>query len=154
MKKVKLLWATAFSLFYIVVLSFIQALLIDTKSDFYISLVMPTFLPKPFIFSVVWFIVYLILVITQTEMLAKSPTVSILVSYILLALSNILYLVCFFKLYCPIASLVFAILSLVILFYLLIKFIKSGFKSTFLLFFVILWYSFVVVVNYSIVVYN
>ena len=154
MKKVKLLWSICFSLLYIVALSFISALLVDTNSAFYKGLNMPSFMPSPAVFSTIWFFVYLIFVITLTEMISKNPQKSIIFSYILLALSNILYLTCFFRFYSLIFGLVFVIISLLIVFYITIKFYKSGFKTTFLFIPVILWYIFAIMLSYSLLINN
>lgn len=154
MKKVKFLWATALSLLYVVVVSFISALLVDTSSSFYLSLNKPSFMPEGVVFSICWFVVYLILGITLTEMLVKNPKADVIVSYILLGLNNFLYLFTFFRLYSQISGLVFCIVGLIISFYIFVRLTKLKIRSSFLLLFVISWYLFASILSYNIVIIN
>lgn len=154
MKKVKILWATALGLLYVVVVSFISAILVDTTSSFYITLNKPNFMPSGIAFSIVWAVAYLIFGITFAEMFAKNPQIDVVVAYILLGLNNFLYLFCFFRLYSTIAGLIFCIVGAMISFYLLFRLSKLKINSSFLILFVVAWYLFASILSYYIVIMN
>lgn len=154
MKKVKILWATALGLLYVVVVSFISAIIVDTNSTFYITLNKPSFMPSGIVFSIIWGIVYLFLGITFTEMFAKNPQLDVVISYIFLGLNNFIYLFSFFRLYSTIAGLIFCITGAIISFYLLCRLSKLKIYSSFLFLFIFSWYLFASILSYYIVIMN
>lgn len=154
MKKVKILWAIALGLSYVVFVSFISALVVDTNSEWYIALNKPTYMPPKIVFSIVWGLVYVIFCVTFAEMWAKKPRVNIVVGYILLGLVNIFYLAIFFRCHSTLGGLMLCILGSMIAFYITFELIRHNFITSYLFILAILWYIFASVLSYSIVILN
>ena len=154
MKKVKVLWAIALGLLYVVLVSFISALIIDTSSQWYLELAKPHFMPPAIVFPVVWSIVYIIFTLTISEMLAKKPEKGIIIAYIILGLVNICYLASFFRGHSTVAGLIFCIIGVLVSCYISYRLIKSNFKFSYLFVLVTLWYLFASILSYNVVLLN
>lgn len=154
MKKVKILWAIALGLCYVVTLSFISALIVDVNSGWYTSLSLPSFMPSNVLFSVAWGFVYLVFALTFAETFAKNVKIGIILGYVLIAVFNVCYLVFFFKLNDLLTSFIFCLIDVICVLSVGFVMIKHRFCLSWLFLFVFIWYAFLLSLSYFILMKN
>ena len=154
MKKVKILWAIALGLGYVVTLSFISALIVDVNSSWYRSLILPSFMPNNVLFSVAWGVVYLFFALTFAETFAKNVKISIILGYILIAIFNVCYLVFFFKLNDLLVSFIFCFIDVICVLLVGFALIKHRFCLSWLFLLIYIWYAFSLTLSYFILMTN
>jgi tryptophan-rich sensory protein len=122
----------------------------------YATLVKPSFNPPNWIFSPVWNMLFLLMGLSLYYVWtskSKKKIIAMKIFFVQLTL-NALWSVLFFGLHSPILGLVDIIFLWVAIFFTIIYFKKVSSTSAFLLLPYILWVSFALVLNFSIVILN
>lgn len=132
---------------------FISALLFKSDSSYYYSLNLPFFAPPPFIFGIVWPILYILITISIYNTYKDSTTnykIYLIINY----LSNQLYSFCFFTLKDNFLSLVDTIIVLISSLYLYVETKTINQKYSKYLIPYIIWNIFALILIFTIFIMN
>mgnify|MGYP004649282469 FL=1 len=154
MKKVKILWAIALGLAYVVALSFTSALIVDTTGEWYEGLALPTYTPNKVLFSVIWGVIYCVFALTFAETFTKKIKKRVIIGYVFIAVFNLLFLLFFFRLHNLLVSFVFCLISTIVVLLHGFAMIKHGFRLSWLFLPVLVWYVFCFSISYYVIMNN
>ncbi|MFA7708178.1 MAG: TspO/MBR family protein [Candidatus Pacearchaeota archaeon] len=120
------------------------------KSDWY-QTIKPSITPPNWVFPVVWNVLFLLIAISMCFSWAskkQNQKTSIIVSYWINLMLNILWSVFYFGFKSPLHALVIAVLMLVSIIHLIILNWKINKKASYLLIPYLLWIGFAIILNY------
>lgn len=154
MKRVKYLCSFAIALLWIIIIGTISTLLIDINSSWYNSLILPSYMPKSIIFSLVWSIIYINFTIIISNIIVKyrlRKDLYFLVGTV--TILNCIWILLFFIIHSIFISL-FIILAQIALLVVLLYRLRKNTLTFILVFITLIWYNFTIILNYSIIVLN
>jgi len=153
MKGIKMLTATAAAMFYVLITAWGASVFADAGSEWYLALGKPSFVPSAQLFSMAWLTIYLIITAIIAFLLLDKNTKA-LIFVCAVCVLNVLWTAVFFLWHIPAIAL--AVLALIfaadtaVLFWLAVhkKWQAAVFSP------VLLWYGFLLILNYIIVLTN
>lgn len=153
MKK-KIIDSVLLSLLLTAVTAGTAMLFVDTKSEWYVSLMKPAIQPPPLVFAVVWTLVYLLCAASLTFAQLKDAPVKVYVLYGIQAVLNIAWCLFYFTLHLSLIAFGILLAYLVVCYLTIRQVYPVSKTAAWLLVPAALWLVFAAVLNYMILLLN
>lgn len=154
MRIIKWLIALCVGLLFILVVGVISSIFVDTGSLWYKTLRMPYFMLSPILITLMWGIIYIFYAIIIAIIIIRYRTGTLYyIIIVALNLLNILWTLSFFKLNLIAFPLIIITIQLILLYTLFFK-LSRRFKYCIFVLPVIVWYTYLFIVNYHILLLN
>ena len=152
MQNVKRIFAFTFSLFIVTLMGAVNSICFDR--DYLSSLIIPNYLPPSYIISALIGLTYILFtIIITTSLLCSRKNRQLFYILFSIIVLNVFYMIVFFRLRYEITSL-FILFIQIVLMYILLKHTSINFISVFPILLLIIIYTYLLILNYGIVVLN
>ncbi|MEG1612832.1 MAG: tryptophan-rich sensory protein [Clostridia bacterium] len=154
MKALKWLYALVFALAFTLLIEWVGAVSVQNGLAWYTTLTLPAFSIKPIMHSIIWCVVYALSIYIIARLVIKNELLPYIYLYGLGGLLLSIWTVVFFVAHLKIIALIILLLEIIISFIYEKRLIKKHTLLAFLYLPILCWYSYLFIINYSIVLLN
>lgn len=154
MKAIKWLYALVFSIAFTLAIEWVGAASVASGRVWFSTLNTPVFMPRPIFHSIAWCIVYLITIYIISKLILIDFFSPFILIYAITGALSALWTVIFFRFHLTVFALTVLLIIVIFCFIFEICLLKHHIVLAMLYIPILLWYCFMLILNYCIIMIN